>query len=338
MIVSISLAAARSSVKSTRQALPRRPDAVPPLLRRYSTVQHPSPPTEQSDATSHLSTAGSTKIPIIDFAPFLQSSRSAAVKQEISEQVVLAFKTSGFLYLKNHGLSRQEVARVFQASKSFFALSQAIKDRLAWKDPRANRGYVAQGRERVTNSTDEAEIAALRESAPDYKESLEIGREVDATYKNEWPTEEELPGFREVMLEFRKRADKLHLEVLRSIAIGLNLQADFFDSKCNEEWHTLRLLHYPSIPASLLQGDAGSRAGSHSDYGSLTLLFQDNVGGLQVEDPTSQEYVAAPPIEDTIVVNVGDLLARWSNDTLRSTLHRVVAPDGLAGTGMTPAR
>jgi len=243
--------------------------------------------------------------------------------------------------LKNHGLPKQQIDDVFAASKQFFALPKSIKDRLAWKDPRANRGYVAQGRERVTDSTDEKEIAALRESAPDYKESMEIGREVDATYKNQWPAEEELPGFRSTMLQFRRDADKLHLEVLRAIAIGLDLEETFFDSKCNEQWHTLRLLSYPAVPVSLLKGKgggAGSRAGSHSDYGSLTLLFQDNVGGLEVQDPHTGEYVAAPPIKDTIVVNVADLLARWSNDTLRSTLHRVVAPEGMAKTGMTPPR
>ncbi|UZJ56447.1 hypothetical protein CBS101457_005767 [Exobasidium rhododendri] len=297
-------------------------------------------PQQRSDPTSssNLSTAGTTNIPIIDFAPFLTSSTSDDARQEISRQVVQAFKTSGFIYLKNHGLSREEVSTVFEASKRFFALPFSIKERLAWKDPRANRGYVAQGRERVTDSTDENEIAALRASAPDYKESLEIGREIDAEFKNDWPTQDELPGFRQTMLDFRTRADRLHIEVLRSIAIGLDLKSDFFDSKCNEEWHTLRLLHYPSIPSSLLHGGKGSRAGSHSDYGSLTLLFQDNVGGLQVQDPLSQDFVTAPPIEDTIVINVGDLLARWSNDTLKSTLHRVVAPEGLAETGMTPAR
>jgi isopenicillin N synthase-like dioxygenase len=286
---------------------------------------------------AETTTAGN--IPVIDFSRFVEASSNENARESISRQVVQAFKTSGFIYLKNHGLSRAQVQNVFQASASFFALSKDVKERLAWKDSRANRGYVAQGRERVTNATDEAEIAALRESSPDYKESLEIGREVDALYKNDWPTEEELPGFREIMLDFREKADKLHLEVLRSIAIGLDLDSTFFDEKCNEEWHTLRLLHYPSIPAHLLENGAGSRAGSHSDYGCLTLLFQDNVGGLQVEDPASKEYVTAPPMEDTIVINVGDLLARWSNDTLKSTLHRVVSPEKInKETGMTPAR
>lgn len=340
-IVTISTRSRASSVRLDFSTFGRYKN--PPQYRCYSGLQSNS---QQKSSTPPVDTAPLTNIPIIDFAPFLEKSSSGVynetsrtdARQSISEQVVQAFKTSGFIYLKNHGIPRKQIDQVFEASKRFFQLDQSIKDRLAWKDPRANRGYVAQGRERVTNSTDEKEIAALRESAPDYKESLEIGREVDPTWKNHWPTEKELPGFRQTMLNFRETADKIHLEVLRSIAIGMNLTDSFFDLKCNEQWHTLRLLHYPSIPVSLLQGGLGSRAGSHSDYGSLTLLFQDNVGGLEVQDPSTGEFVSAPPIKDTIVINVGDLLARWSNDTLRSTLHRVVAPKGMAKTGMTPAR
>lgn len=174
-------------------------------------------------------------------------------------------------------------------------------------DPRANRGYVAEGRERVTQATSEEEIAVLRASQPDYKESHEIGNESDPIFRNEWPTEDELKGYRETMLRFRTATHRLHLEVLKSIAIGLDLKEDFFDKKCNEEWHTLRLLHYPSVEAKKLQG-GGSRAGEHSDYGSITLLFQDMVGGLEVKDPSSGEYIPARPVPGTLVVNVGDLL------------------------------
>lgn len=208
------------------------------LYRCHSYLQS----TSQQKNAPPLSNAPSTNIPIIDFGPFLKpsSSLNSTSRQSISEQVVEAFKTSGFIYLKNHGISSKQIDQVFEASKRFFQLDESIKNRLAWKDPRADRGYVAQGRERVTNSTDEKEIAALREIAPYYEESLEIGREVDSEWKNHWPTEKELPEFRKTMLKFRETADKIHLQVLKSIAIGLSLQEEFFDSKCNEQWHTLR--------------------------------------------------------------------------------------------------
>jgi isopenicillin N synthase-like dioxygenase len=113
---------------------------------------------------------------------------------------------------------------------------------------------------------------------------------------------------------------------MTSIAIGLNLDKGFFDGKIDQQCHNLRLLSYPPIKRALLQEEGQARAGAHTDYGTLTLLFQDSVGGLEVQNPHTKVYQPAPPIPETIVVNVGDLLARWSNDVLRSTMHRVVAP------------
>jgi len=113
---------------------------------------------------------------------------------------------------------------------------------------------------------------------------------------------------------------------MRSIAIGLDLQDNFFDDKIHEQYHNLRLLSYPAIKTDILRKEGQARAGAHSDYGTLTLLFQDSVGGLEVQNPHTQQFQPAAPVPGTIVVNVGDLLSRWSNDVLRSTLHRVVAP------------
>jgi len=210
--------------------------------------------------------------------------------------------------------------------QSFFSLPSEIKQRLKWEDPRSNRGYVEIGRERVTQSTDLEEIAALREKAPDYKETMEIGRDWDAEWKNQWPLEMEAPLFKKRMLEFYETCHNLHIDVMRSIAIGLDLEENFFDIKINDQCHNLRLLSYPPVKRNLLEKDGQARAGAHSDYGTLTLLFQDSVGGLEVQNSHTGTFVPANPIPNTIIINVGDLLARWSNDVLRSTLHRVVAP------------
>jgi isopenicillin N synthase-like dioxygenase len=170
---------------------------------------------------------------------------------------------------------------------------------------------------------------------------MEIGRDWDTTWKNQWPSESQVPGFKQNMLDFYETCHVLHVLVMRSIAIGLDLGEHFFDEKIDEKCHNLRLLSYPPIKTTLLQNDGQARVGAHSDYGTVTLLFQDSVGGLEVQNPHTGEFVPAVPIPDTIVVNVGDLLARWSNDVLRSTLHRVVAPTakGISESmGMTPVR
>jgi len=269
-------------------------------------------------------TAKDFTIPVIDFEPF--RSGSEAAKEAVARDVVNAFKEVGFIYIKNHGVDDTTISNVFTESSSFFALHDDVKEPLAWRDPRANRGFTKVGRERVTNSNDREEVAALRKTAPDCKESFEIGLETDPEFRNHWPPEDLAPNFRLTMIRFYDICHKLHVDVMRAIALGLGLGVSYFDPLVNESWHTLRLLNYPPVQRQALDVDGQARANAHSDYGSITLLFQDDIGGLEVQNPHTQEYVPATPIPGTIVVNVADLLARWSNDILRSTIHRVVAP------------
>ncbi|CAE7231876.1 unnamed protein product [Rhizoctonia solani] len=275
-------------------------------------------------------------IPVIDFGKF-RKAQSASEKQETANEIVSAFERVGFIYLSRHGIPSETVDNAFKQSAAFFELPMDVKAKLAWEDPRSNRGYVMPGRERVTQSADPAEIARLRALAPDSKESMEIGRDWDATWSNRWPNPKDAPKFKETFLNFFQTCHELHAEVMSSIALGLGLGEQFFDKLIHEQYHNLRLLSYPPISRDALLKEGQARAGAHSDYGSLTLLFQDQVGGLEVQNPHTKQFQPATPIPGTIVVNVGDLLARWSNDRLRSTLHRVVAPP--IGTGpMTPAR
>ncbi|KAF5393152.1 hypothetical protein D9757_001328 [Collybiopsis confluens] len=268
------------------------------------------------------SAATDFRIPVINFANF-RAAKSDSEKKETANQIVDAFKTSGFIYVSDHGIPHDTVSSVFRKSAEFFKLPEEAKSQLAWEDPRSNRGYVKIGRERVTQSADAQEISNLRNKAPDFKESMEIGRDWDSPWKNMWPEE--------------RTCHNLHVEMMRSIALGLDLSEEFFDRKVDQQCHNLRLLSYPSIRRSILDGEGQARA----DYGTLTLLFQDSVGGLEVMNPHTGDFVPATPIPGTIVINVGDLLARWSNDLLRSTLHRVVAPPAKmisSAESMTPAR
>lgn len=198
---------------------------------------------------------------------------------------------------------------------------------LSQTTPAANRGYSSPGSEKLTQVNEAANVANIRAAAPDLKESFEIGRDSDPQHPNRWPQDEEaVSGFKTGMLSFFDQCKALHIEVMRAIAIGMDLEDGFFDKFVDIGDNTLRLLHYPEVNAEVFQINPGQvRAGAHSDYGSITLLFQDTRGGLQVKSPTGQ-FVDATPIEGTIVVNAGDLLARWSNETIKSTIHRVVEP------------
>ncbi|KAK4123640.1 oxygenase [Parathielavia appendiculata] len=288
-------------------------------------------------------------IPLIDFSKFLNGSPSQ--KLETARAILTGFQTAGFIYLSNIPIPASVLQHVFDASAEFFRLPRAAKDSLAWFSPEANRGYSALGREKATQLTSTAAISALRDSIPDIKESFEIGRDNEPSHPNHWPREDgddshsgssKLAGFRQTMTSFFADLAALHRSVMRAIAAGMGLPDEmYFDQFVCDEDNTLRLLHYPAVRKELFKVNPGQvRAGEHSDYGSITFLFQDGAGGLQVQSPEGT-FVDATPIEGTCVVNAGDLLARWSNDTIRSTVHRVVEPprrEGDDGKEEYPAR
>ncbi|KAE9962293.1 hypothetical protein BLS_000565 [Venturia inaequalis] len=264
-------------------------------------------------------------IPLIDFSTFLSGDSTS--KKQTAQAILHAFQTSGFVYLSNHGIQNPTVETAFQKSASFFDRSQEQKDALSWYSPEANRGYTAHGREKVTQLVDKNAVEALRAAVPDLKESLEIGRDDEEGMPNMWPSgDEEADVFKEIMLAFFDECKDLHTSVMRALALGLGIEESWFDGFTDRGDNTLRLLHYPSVSKDVFRkNEMQVRAGSHTDYGSITLLFQDSRGGLQVESPNGT-FVDATPIPGTIVVNAGDLLARWSNETIKSTTHRVVEP------------
>lgn len=182
----------------------------------------------------------------------------------------------------------------------------------------------------------------LRGQAPDLKESFEIGRDDVPAMPNNWPSgDDEAVEFKKTMTAFHDACKELHIEVMRAIAVGMGLPEAYFDSYTSAGDNTLRLLHYPPAPAEVFRSNKLQvRAGEHTDYGSLTLLFQDERGGLQVRSPQGT-FVDATPIPGSVVINAGDLLARWSNDAIKSTLHRVVEPprkETAGEDGVYPAR
>ncbi|KAF2185881.1 Clavaminate synthase-like protein [Zopfia rhizophila CBS 207.26] len=270
-------------------------------------------------------------IPLIDFSSFLSNDPTS--KLSTARAVLDGFQNAGFIYLKNHGIPSLTVDTVFSHSAKFFARPQSQKDALAWYSPEANRGYTAQGREKVTDLEDQDSVSALRSSIPDLKESLEIGKEGEPGLPNMWPATtgeggEEAKAFKETMLSFFEICKRLYMQIMRAIALGMGIEESWFDEFTDGDDNTLRLLHYPGVEKSVFRradGQLQVRAGEHSDYGSITLLFQDDRGGLQVRSPKGT-FVDATPIPGTIVINAGDLLARWSNETIKSTKHRVVEP------------
>lgn len=150
------------------------------------------------------------------------------------------------------------------------------------------------------------------------QESYEIGSENDQDQPNVWPPSEVMPEWRPFMTSFYWTCFEAAKKILRALALGIGLKDEnqllnFHSGHCNQ----LRLLHYPPIPAKAIEGGKFARMPAHTDWSTITLLFQDDVGGLQVENPHQPgQFIDIEPVPGTLVMNVGDLLMRWSNGVL----------------------
>ncbi|RFA24468.1 2OG-Fe(II) oxygenase [Alkalilimnicola ehrlichii] len=258
-------------------------------------------------------------IPVIDFGPFLTG--DTAARKAVAAAMRQASQDWGFFYLSNHGMPDELLVRSFQASRAFFALPEAHKRELAWQSASSNRGYVAVRRERLNPN-----------KPGDLKEAFNVGREEDLSHipaaerpyrENRWPSEQ--PQFRDTALALFEGCVTAANRVLEAFALALDLPQQFFVDSHDQQHHTLRLLRYPPLPAGFQPQNGESRAGSHTDYGSITLLFQDAVGGLEVRTRDGR-WVQATPIPGTVVINTGDLMQRWTNHVFCSTPHRVAVP------------
>ncbi|KAF8993550.1 thymine dioxygenase [Cyathus striatus] len=295
---------------------------------------------------------------VVDFAPF----RDGTDKTKVAAELLDSFKTVGFVYLTNHGVPDSKLEEMFDWTKKFFSLPLE-KKLLAPHPPSGthHRGYSAPGQEKVSQHLyDESELAAHRAKAPDVKESFESGREDDLVMPNIWLPEGVLPGYREACLDFYWICYELEIEVLKALSLAFDLGEEYFVRVHTQADNQLRLLHYPSVSADAIKNNKVIRIDEHSDFGSITLLFQDDIGGLEVEDPknpgtfkaghlfrtvssclvlTTSLFQPVPPVPGTVLINAGDFLMRWSNDTIKSAVHRVRAPPALANSeGMIPDR
>jgi len=253
-------------------------------------------------------------LPIIDVDALV---RRAPERDDVARRIGEACRAHGFFYVTGHGVDPALVAELEAQSRRFFALDEASK--LRWPmslGGRAWRGYFPLGGE-------------LTSGLPDWKEGLYLGSELPDEHplvragtplhgRNLFP---DLPGFRETLLAYMQAVTALGHRLVEGIALSLGLESDYFARRYTADPLILfRLFNYPSRPVPT-GTDARWGVGEHSDYGLLTMLLQDDVGGLQVKTPGG--WIDAPPVAGTFVCNIGDMLDRMTGGLYRSTPHRV---------------
>ncbi len=259
-------------------------------------------------------------LPVIDLGPLTAGTQEgvAAVASELGR----AAREIGFFYVKNHGVDAALIERTFRAAHQLFGQPLDAKMSLTRDFFKTNRGYVPMEGENLDPSL-----------PSDLKEAFNIGLDLAPDDPrivagepfraiNQWP---ELPGWKDTLLSYFNEVWSLGRLLHQAISVDLGVDRDFFEDKLDAPMATLRLLHYPPQPSNAEAGQIG--AGTHTDYGNITILLPDEVGGLEVRRRDGV-WLKAPAIEGAFVCNIGDCLMRWTNDVYVSTPHRVVNASG----------
>ena len=259
------------------------------------------------------------RLPVIDMAPFLDGSD----RQGVADRIGAACREVGFLYLTNHGIPATLIDAAMAQARRFFALPEDRKMALDIAKSPAHRGYFPFFAENndPKNNRDLKEGFDLAHHLPPDDPRVLAGKPLHGP--NVWP--DDLPGFQETIEAYHAALRVLAGQMMEAFALSLHLPQDHFAPLLDDAMGALRLLHYPPQPP--LEDDRVVGTGSHTDYGCLTILAQDPVGGLQVQNAAGN-WVAAPPMPGAFVVNIGDQMARWTNDVFAATHHRVINTSG----------
>ena len=259
-------------------------------------------------------------IPSLDLADFTAGDKEK--KAQFVQNLGEAFHNIGFVALKNHGLEKELQDNLYAAIKKFFSLSDEIKSKYEHPEIGFQRGYTGKGKEH-----------AKGRNTGDLKEFYHVGQElshipdsdrVKTTYPpNVWP--EEIPEFKDIAIQVFKTIEDAGRNMLRAIAIYLDLPKDYFEEKVKYGNSILRQIHYFPIENPEEVPSDAVRAAEHGDINLITLLMGASADGLQVQRRDGK-WIPITALPEQLVVNVGDMLERLTNNKLKSTIHRVVNP------------
>jgi isopenicillin N synthase-like dioxygenase len=253
-------------------------------------------------------------IPIVDLNDFVKGTTEQ--KAAFVEELGKAYEDVGFVAVKNHGIPADLISDLYKDVQQFFSLPSDLKKKFEDPNLAGQRGYTSFGKEHAKGS-----------DAPDLKEFFQFGQVVPENHalKAEYPDNvkvNDIPGFNETFTKAYRAFEKSGKYLLRAIAIYLGLKENYFDDFVEEGNSIVRAIHYPPITT---EPKSAIRAEQHEDINLITLLVGASADGLQILTKQN-EWVNVTSLPDQIVVNVGDMLQRLTNNKLKSTTHRVVNP------------
>ena len=266
-------------------------------------------------SNSMIKSIDKERVPVID----IKKINTAPNKIEIAKELYKASTDLGFIYIKNHDISENLINDLRKDGLNFFRSSTDYKSKVLIT--KKHRGWLGFGGAKMGDK-----------AKPDLKESFIWGYQYDdgslpddhqLRGVNKWP--KFLPSLQQNAMSYFHQINELAKNLLTCFAMGLNLKENFFIRNCNAPLSRASLVYYPDQPKEM--GEMQFGVSEHTDFGLLTILCQDSVGGLQIKGLDGQ-WFHAPPIDGTLIVNVADLLSRWTGGIYKSTPHRVVNSSG----------
>ncbi|MFN8770645.1 MAG: isopenicillin N synthase family dioxygenase [Neisseriaceae bacterium] len=260
-------------------------------------------------------------IPIIDLTPLFKEDDNGI--EIIASQLFEAYSTLGFAQLINHQIPTNIIDNIFQASKDFHELGIDEKMQLKYKDNL--RGYIPMNMSTLARSTlgsakkpNQSESFMILDESP----LLQSPKWVNSSLAghNIWPTQ--LPYFKKYVMEYYQAMVTLSKKLIRIFSIAMGMPHDYLDKYFTDPNIFLRLLYYPPVTQDTSTDSFGSAP--HTDYGCLTLLAQDDTGGLQVKHPENDSWIDVPCLNNGLVLNTGQMMEIWSNGLIKATPHRVI--------------
>lgn len=256
-------------------------------------------------------------IPVIDLAGSFSGDLSA--RERVAQEIHNSAREPGFFYIRNHGIEQRQIDSVFREAKRFFDLPLERKLAVHMNKSPCMRGYEPLQAQRFSVDLP----GDLKESfymGPDLgPEHPYVQKKIPYHGQNQWP--EDFPGFSETLETYFSRLLDLGRHLMSLLALSLSLKEDYFADAVRNPAALLRLIHYPPHPADASIGQFG--AGAHTDFGGITILAQDDCGGLEVQNAAG-DWIQAKPIPNTFVINLGDMVKRWTNEFYHSSPHRVL--------------